>query len=434
MSEHENSLITTTPTPTLLNKVELLRISTAGSVDDGKSTLIGRLLYDSKNVMKDQYEAVRATSKKKGEDEVNLAYLTDGLKSEREQGITIDVAYRYFHTPTRKFIISDTPGHIQYTRNMITGASKSNVAIILVDARKGISEQTKRHSFIASLLKIPHVIYAVNKMDLIDYDQEKFLEIKDELKQFSAKLRSNDIRFVPISALKGDNVTTKSKKMHWYKGGHILGILNNIEIFSDHNLVDARFDIQTVIRPHSDKWHDFRGYAGKILSGRFEVGQKVQVLPSGFETRIKEIRVYKDLVTEASTPASIVMQLEDDIDVGRGDMITRIDNLPKTAQTFDAMICWMSETQMLPRKKYILKHGSNEVTAMITKKVYTLNVNTFSKAEDQSLKIELNDIARISVKTSKPINFDSFESNRANGNFILIDQQTSETLAAGMIK
>jgi sulfate adenylyltransferase subunit 1 len=384
--------------------------------------------------MKDQYEAVRATSKKKGEDEVNLAYLTDGLKSEREQGITIDVAYRYFHTPTRKFIISDTPGHIQYTRNMITGASKSNVAIILVDARKGISEQTKRHSFIASLLKIPHVIYAVNKMDLIDYDQEKFLEIKDELKQFSAKLRSNDIRFVPISALKGDNVTTKSKKMHWYKGGHILGILNNIEIFSDHNLVDARFDIQTVIRPHSDKWHDFRGYAGKILSGRFEVGQKVQVLPSGFETRIKEIRVYKDLVTEASTPASIVMQLEDDIDVGRGDMITRIDNLPKTAQTFDAMICWMSETQMLPRKKYILKHGSNEVTAMITKKVYTLNVNTFSKAEDQSLKIELNDIARISVKTSKPINFDSFESNRANGNFILIDQQTSETLAAGMIK
>ncbi len=434
MSEHENSLITTTPTPTLMNKVELLRTSTAGSVDDGKSTLIGRLLYDSKNVMKDQYEAVRATSKKKGEDEVNLAYLTDGLKSEREQGITIDVAYRYFHTPNRKFIISDTPGHIQYTRNMITGASKSNVAIILVDARKGISEQTRRHSFIASLLKIPHVIYAVNKMDLIDYDEEKFLEIKDELKQFSAKLRSNDIRFIPISALKGDNVTTKSKKMPWYKGGCILGILNNIEIFSDHNLVDARFDIQTVIRPHSDNWHDFRGYAGKILSGRFEVGQKVQVLPSGFETRIKDIRVYKDLVTEASTPASIVMQLEDDIDAGRGDMITRIDNLPKTAQTFDAMICWMSETQMLPRKKYILKHGSNEVTAMITKKVYTLNVNTFSKAEDQSLKVELNDIARISVKTSKPINFDSFESNRANGNFILIDQQTNETLAAGMIK
>lgn len=434
MSETDDSLITTTPTPTLLNKIELLRISTAGSVDDGKSTLIGRLLYDSKNVMKDQYEAVRATSKKKGEDEVNLAYLTDGLKSEREQGITIDVAYRYFHTPNRKFIISDTPGHIQYTRNMITGASKSNVAIILVDARKGISEQTKRHSFIASLLKIPHVIYAVNKMDLIDYDQEKFLEIKNQLKEFSAKLRSNDIRFVPISALKGDNVTTKSKKMPWYKGGHILGILNNIEIYSDNNLVDARFDIQTVIRPHSDKWHDFRGYAGKVLSGRFEVGQKVQVLPSGFETRIKDIRLYKDLVTEASTPASIVMQLEDDIDAGRGDMIARIDNLPKTSQNFDAMICWMSENQMLPRKKYILKHGSNEVTAMITKKVYTLNVNTFSKADDQSLKIGLNDIARISVKTSKPINFDSFESNRANGNFILIDQQTNETLAAGMIK
>ena len=434
MSETDDSLITTTPTPTLLNKIELLRISTAGSVDDGKSTLIGRLLYDSKNVMKDQYEAVRATSKKKGEDEVNLAYLTDGLKSEREQGITIDVAYRYFHTPNRKFIISDTPGHIQYTRNMITGASKSNVAIILVDARKGISEQTKRHSFIASLLKIPHVIYAVNKMDLIGYDQEKFLEIKNELKEFSAKLRSNDIRFVPISALKGDNVTTKSKKMPWYKGGHILGILNNIEIYSDNNLVDARFDIQTVIRPHSDKWHDFRGYAGKILSGRFEVGQKVQVLPSGFETRVKDIRLYKDLVPEASTPASVVMQLEDDIDAGRGDMIARIDNLPKTSQNFDAMICWMSENQMLPRKKYILKHGSNEVTAMITKKVYTLDVNTFSKADDQSLKIGLNDIARISIKTSKPINFDSFESNRANGNFILIDQQTNETLAAGMIK
>lgn len=423
-----------TPTPTLLNKIELLRISTAGSVDDGKSTLIGRLLYDSKNVMKDQYAAIRATSKKKGEDEVNFAYLTDGLKSEREQGITIDVAYRYFHTPTRKFIISDTPGHVQYTRNMITGASKSNVAIILVDARKGISEQTRRHSFIASLLKIPHVIYAVNKMDLIDYDQEKFLEIKNELKEFSAKLRSNDIRFIPISALKGDNVTTKSKKMHWYKGGHILGVLNNIEIFSDNNLVDARFDIQTVIRPHSDKWHDFRGYAGKILSGRFQVGQRVQVLPSGFETRIKDMRVYKDLINDACTPASVVMQLEDDIDAGRGDMIARVDNLPKTAQTFDAMVCWMSENQMLPRKKYILKHGSNEVTAMVTKKVYTLDVNTFSKAEDQSMKIGLNDIARISIKTSKPINFDSYESNRTNGSFILIDTQTNETVAAGMIK
>ena len=423
-----------TPTPTSLHSIELLRLSTAGSVDDGKSTLIGRLLYDSKSVMKDQYEAVRATSKKKGEEEVNLAYLTDGLKSEREQGITIDVAYRYFATPLRKFIISDTPGHIQYTRNMITGASKSNVAIILVDARKGISEQTKRHSFIASLLKIPHVIYAVNKMDLIDYDQEKFNIIRNQLKEFSAKLRCNDIRFIPISALKGDNVTTKSQKTKWYKGGHLLGMLENIEIFSDNNLVDARFDIQTVIRPHSDKWHDFRGYAGKILSGRFEKGQKVQVLPSGFETRIKDIRVYKDEINEACTPASVVMQLEDDIDAGRGDMIARIDNLPKTSQNFDAMICWMSETQMLPRKKYILKHGSNEVTAMITKKVYTLDVNTFSKAEDQSLKIGLNDIARITIKTSKPINFDSFESNRANGNFIIIDSQTNETLAAGMIK
>tara|TARA_Y100001933_G_scaffold264604_1_gene331231 strand:- start:3735 stop:5069 length:1335 start_codon:yes stop_codon:yes gene_type:complete len=417
-----------------LQNNELLRLSTAGSVDDGKSTLIGRLLYDTKSVMKDQYEAVRATSKKKGEEEVNLAYLTDGLKSEREQGITIDVAYRYFNTANRKFIISDTPGHVQYTRNMITGASKSNVAIILVDARNGISEQTRRHSFIASLLKIPHVIYAVNKMDLINYDEAKFNKIKNDLKKFSAKLRCNDIRFIPISALKGDNVTTKSTKTRWYKGGHLLGMLENIEIFSDNNLVDARFDIQTVIRPHSDKWHDFRGYAGKIVSGRFEKGHKVQVLPSGFETRIKDMRLYKDELTEACTPASIVMQLEDDIDAGRGDMIARVDNLPKSKNNFDAMICWMSEDQMLPRKKYILKHGSNEVTAMIMKKVYTLDVNTFSKADGQSLKVGLNDIARISIKTSKPINFDPFESNRANGSFILIDTQTNETIAAGMIK
>ena len=422
------------PNVNKLQNNELLRLSTAGSVDDGKSTLIGRLLYDTKSVMKDQYEAVRVTSKKKGEEEVNLAYLTDGLKSEREQGITIDVAYRYFNTPNRKFIISDTPGHIQYTRNMITGASKSNVAIILVDARKGISEQTRRHSFIASLLKIPHVIYAVNKMDLIDYDEEKFNKIRQQLKQFSAKLRCNDIRFIPISALKGDNVTTKSQKTKWYKGGHLLGMLENIEIFSDNNLVDARFDIQTVIRPHSDEWHDFRGYAGKILSGRFEVGQKVSILPSGFETRIKDMRLYKDELTEACTPASVIMTLEDDIDAGRGDMIARVDNLPKVSQNFDAMICWMSEDQMLPRKKYILKHGSNEVTAMITKKVYTLDVNTFSKANDQSLRVGLNDIARISIKTSKPINFDDFESNRANGSFVLIDTQTNETIAAGMIK
>jgi sulfate adenylyltransferase subunit 1 len=422
------------PNVNKLQTNELLRLSTAGSVDDGKSTLIGRLLYDTKSVMKDQYEAVRVTSKKKGEDEVNLAYLTDGLKSEREQGITIDVAYRYFNTANRKFIISDTPGHIQYTRNMITGASKSNVAIILVDARNGISEQTRRHSFIASLLKIPHVIYAVNKMDLIDYDEAKFNKIRQQLKQFSAKLRCNDIRFIPISALKGDNVTTKSQKTKWYKGGHLLGMLENIEIFSDNNLVDARFDIQTVIRPHSDEWHDFRGYAGKIVSGRFETGQKVSILPSGFETRIKDMRLYKDELTEACTPSSVIMTLEDDIDAGRGDMIARIDNLPKVSQNFDAMICWMSEDVMLPRKKYILKHGSNEVTAMITKKVYTLDVNTFSKAEDQTLKIGLNDIARISIKTSKPINFDDFESNRANGSFVLIDTQTNETLAAGMIK
>ena len=423
-----------TPSPTNLSKIELLRLSTAGSVDDGKSTLIGRLLYDTKSVMKDQYDAVRLTSKKKGEDEVNLAYLTDGLKSEREQGITIDVAYRYFNTPNRKFIISDTPGHVQYTRNMITGASKSNVAIILVDARKGISEQTKRHSFIASLLKIPHVIYAVNKMDLIDYDQEKFEEIKNDLKQFSAKIRCSDIRFIPISALKGDNVTTKSQKMKWYKGGHLLGMLSNIEIFSDNNLVDARFDIQTVIRPHSDKFHDFRGYAGKIISGSFEVNQKVSILPSGFETRISKIHMYKDELIHASTPSSVVFELEDDIDAGRGDLIARVDNLPKVSQTFDAMICWMTDDQMLPRKKYILKHGSNEVTCMITKKIYTLDVNTFSKSEDQSLKVGLNDIARISIKTSKPICFDSFEENRANGSFILVDQQTNETLAAGMIR
>ena len=289
------------PNVNKLQNNELLRLSTAGSVDDGKSTLIGRLLYDTKSVMKDQYEAVRATSKKKGEEDVNLAYLTDGLKSEREQELQLMLHIVILILQIVNSLFQIQLLHIQYTRNMITGASKSNVAIILVDARNGISEQTRRHSFIASLLKIPHVIYAVNKMDLIDYDETKFNKIKQDLKKFSAKLRCNDIRFIPISALKGDNVTTKSQKTSWYKGGHLLGMLESIEIFSDNNLVDARFDIQTVIRPHSDKWHDFRGYAGKIISGRFEKGQKVQVLLSGFETRIKDMRLYKDEIDEPHT-------------------------------------------------------------------------------------------------------------------------------------
>ena len=413
---------------------ELLRLSTAGSVDDGKSTLIGRMLYDTKSIMKDQYEAIKRASKQKGEEEVNLAYLTDGLKSEREQGITIDVAYRYFNTPNRKFIIADTPGHIQYTRNMVTGASKSNVALILVDARNGISEQTKRHSFIASLLKIPHVIFCVNKMDLVDYKEEKFNKIKNQLKKFSAKLRTNDIRFMPISALKGDNVTTKSQKMKWYKGPPLLAMLEQIEIFSDNNLVDARFDVQTVIRPHTDEFHDFRGYAGKIISGRFEVGHPVEILPSGFETKIKGIHLYKDELTEACTPASVVMTLEDDIDVGRGDMIARKNNLPKCGQTFDAMICWMNELPMTFRKKYILKHNSTEVTCMLTNLVYKLDVNTFSRTDSEDMKIGLNDICRVSVKTSKPVCYDVYDSNRANGCFVLIDQQTNDTVAAGMMK
>jgi sulfate adenylyltransferase subunit 1 len=412
---------------------ELLRLSTAGSVDDGKSTLIGRMLYDTKSIMKDQYEAVKRTSKQKGEEEVNLAYLTDGLKSEREQGITIDVAYRYFNTPNRKFIIADTPGHIQYTRNMVTGASKSNVALILVDARKGICEQTKRHSFIASLLKIPHVVFCVNKMDLVNYKEEKFNKIKNQLKKFSAKLRCNDIRFIPVSALKGDNVTKKSMKMKWYKGPPLLSLLEQIEIFSDNNLVDARFDVQTVIRPHSDKFHDFRGYAGKIISGRFEVGHRVEILPSGFETKVKAIHLYKDELLEACTPASVVMTLEDDIDVGRGDLIARKDNLPRVNQNFDAMLCWMNDTPMTLRKKYILKHNSTEVVCMLTNTVYKLDVNTFSR-EANDMNIGLNDIGRVTVKTSKPICFDPYDSNRANGCFVLIDQQTNETVAAGMIK
>ena len=413
---------------------ELLRLSTAGSVDDGKSTLIGRMLYDTKSIMKDQYEAVKNAAKKKGEEEGNLAYLTDGLKSEREQGITIDVAYRYFNTPNRKFIIADTPGHIQYTRNMVTGASKSNVAIILVDARKGISEQTKRHSFIASLLKIPHVIFCVNKMDLVDYKEKKFNQIKNQLKKFSAKLRTSDIRFMPISALKGDNVTTKSQKMKWYKGPPLLAMLEQIEIFSDNNLVDARFDVQTVIRPHTDEFHDFRGYAGKIVSGRFEVGHPVEILPSGFETKITGIHLYKDELTEACTPASVVITLKDDIDVGRGDMIARKNNLPTCGQNFDAMICWMNELPMTFRKKYILKHNSTEVTCMLTNLIYKLDVNTFSRTDADDMKVELNDICRVSVKTSKPVCYDDYDTNRSNVSFILIDQQTNETVAAGMMK
>ncbi|MGB3464022.1 MAG: GTP-binding protein, partial [Cyclobacteriaceae bacterium] len=345
--------------------MELLRFTTAGSVDDGKSTLIGRLLYDSKSIFEDQIDQVKQSSERKGLDHVDLALLTDGLKDEREQGITIDVAYRYFATPKRKFIIADTPGHIQYTRNMVTGASTANLALILVDARKGIVEQTKRHSIIASLLQIPHVVVCVNKMDLVDYNQEYFDSIVKEYKEFAAKLQVKDVRFIPISALNGDNVVNRSEKTDWYEGSTLLHTLETIHIGSDHNHIDCRFPVQTVIRPKSDEFHDYRGYAGRIAGGVFKPGDEVTVLPSGFNSKIKSIDTFDGTVQEAYAPMSVTITLEDDIDVGRGDMIVRTNNQPKVSQDVEVMLCWLNHSGPKPRGKYYVRHTSNEARAMI---------------------------------------------------------------------
>jgi sulfate adenylyltransferase subunit 1 len=414
--------------------MDLLRFTTAGSVDDGKSTLIGRLLYDSKNTFEDQIEAVEETSKNRGDENVNLALLTDGLRAEREQGITIDVAYRYFATPKRKFIIADTPGHIQYTRNMVTGASTANLAIILVDARSGVIEQTCRHAFIANLLRIRHVIVAVNKMDLVDYSEERFEKISKEFEEFASRLDNIvDMVTIPISALHGDNVVEKSDKTPWYEGPTMLYHLENVYIGSDNNHVNARFPVQWVIRPHSDEHHDFRGYAGRVAGGVFKPGDDVVVQPSGFATKIKAIESLEGPQEQAFAPLSCTMTLEDEIDISRGDMIVKPNNPPEKEQVIEAMICWFSEdTQLQQRGKYHLRHTTKEVKAIVQEIKYKVNINTLHKIEDETT-FGLNEIGRVSIRTSAPLLFDSYRRNRQTGSFVLIDSQTNETVAAGMI-
>lgn len=412
--------------------MELLRFTTAGSVDDGKSTLIGRLLYDSKSIFEDQLEQVESSSKKRGLDHTDLALLTDGLRDEREQGITIDVAYRYFATPKRKFIIADTPGHIQYTRNMVTGASTANLAIILIDARHGVVEQTCRHSFIASLLKIPHLVVCINKMDLVDYSEEVFEKIKAQYESFAAKLEVQDIRFIPISALKGDNVVNKSENTDWYQGATLLYTLENIHIASDQNHIDCRFPVQTVIRPKQDEYHDFRGYAGRVAGGVFKKGDEVAVLPSGFTSKIQGIHTMNGEVDEAFAPMSVTITLEDDIDLGRGDMIVRDQNRPDVSQEVDVMLCWFNNIGPMPRAKFTLMHTSNEVKAMISKVHYKLDINTLHRNEED-LNFGMNDILKVSMRTTKPLMKDSYRKNRFTGSVILVDDATNETVAAGMI-
>jgi sulfate adenylyltransferase subunit 1 len=412
--------------------MELLRFTTAGSVDDGKSTLIGRMLYDSKSIFEDQYEAIKIASEKRGEEYVNLALLTDGLRAEREQGITIDVAYRYFATPRRKFIIADTPGHIQYTRNMVTGASTANLAIILVDARKGVIEQTKRHAFIASLLKIPHIVICVNKMDLVDYSQDVYESIKKDFQNFASKLEVLDIHFVPISALLGDNVVDKSTKMDWFGGSTLLYLLETIHIGSDQNLVDCRFPVQYVIRPQSAEYHDYRGYAGRVAGGIFKPGDKVMVLPSGFTSKIKSIDTFTGPVNEAFTPMSVTIRLEDEIDISRGDMIVRENNVPTTGQDFDIMLCWLNEKKMVVNGKYGIKHTSRDARCIVKDIRYKVDINTLHRIEDDK-SIGLNEIARVSLRTTVPFFYDKYRMNRMTGSVILIDEGTNETVGAGMI-
>ena len=412
---------------------ELLRIATAGSVDDGKSTLIGRLLYDTKSILADQLEAVESASERMGIDYVNLALLTDGLRAEREQGITIDVAHRYFATNRRKIIIADTPGHIQYTRNMVTGASTANLALVLVDVRHGVVEQSRRHAFIASLLGIPHLVLCVNKMDLTDYSQEAFEEVRQDFRDFAQKLDVPDLCIIPVSALHGDNVVERSENMPWYQGPSLLHQLNEVHISSDANFIDARFAVQYVLRPHSDEFHDYRGYAGTVASGSFRPGEEVIVLPSGFETKISAIDTAEGPVTEAAAGEAVSLRLEDDLDISRGDMICRSGNRPTVSQDVDAMICWMSEQGSLqPRNKYALKHTSRWVRALVSDIRYRLDVNTLSRDEN-SESLSLNEIGRVKLRTTAPLFFDSYQRNRATGSFVLVDETTNATVAGGMI-
>ncbi|MBN8228037.1 GTP-binding protein [Corallococcus macrosporus] len=414
--------------------MELLRFATAGSVDDGKSTLIGRLLYDTKSILEDQLAAVERTSHARGDEYVNLALLLDGLKAEREQGITIDVAYRYFSTAKRKFIIADTPGHLQYTRNMVTGASTADLALILVDARKGVLEQTRRHAFIASLLRVPHLVLCVNKMDLVDYDQGVFDRIREEFRQFSMKLDVSDLSFIPISALGGDNVVTRSEKMPWYQGPTLLHHLENVHIASDRDLIHLRFPVQGVIRPASaKKFHDYRAYSGQLLGGVMRPGDEVMVMPSGFTTRIKSLELAGKPLKEAFPPMSVNVSLEEELDISRGDMLCRPGNPPTASQDIDAMVCWLSDsTQLNSGSRLAIKHTTRMARAMVKELHYRLDVNTLHR-DEQSPGLKLNEVGRVTLRTTVPLFFDEYRRNRSTGSFILIDEGTNATVGAGMI-
>lgn len=424
--------MTPTDSQTGYLNMELLRFTTAGSVDDGKSTLIGRLLYDSKAIFQDQMEAIEIASKRRGEETVNLALLTDGLRAEREQGITIDVAYRYFATPKRKFIIADTPGHIQYTRNMVTGASTANVAVILIDARNGVVEQTIRHSFIASALRIPHIIVCVNKMDLVDFKEEVFEQIREKYDEFADKLDVKDVRFIPISAKLGDNVVERSRNMDWYNGPTLMYLLETIHIASDYNLSEARFPVQYVIRPQSDEYHDYRGYAGRVASGVFNKGDKVTVLPSGFSSVIKSIDFAEKSLERAFAPQSVTITLEDDVDISRGDMLVTENNTPKMGQDIEMLVCWLNEKPLRLNGRYILRHTTTEMKCLVKELKYKINIETLENKYHENT-FGLNEIGRIMIRTTKPLVYDSYAENRVTGSLILIDEGTNETVGAGMI-
>ncbi|WP_298750300.1 sulfate adenylyltransferase subunit 1 [uncultured Serinicoccus sp.] len=413
--------------------MDLLRFATAGSVDDGKSTLIGRLLLDSKAIFEDQLESVERTSKDKGFDYTDLALLTDGLRSEREQGITIDVAYRYFATPRRKFIIADTPGHVQYTRNMVTGASTADLGLVLVDARQGMTEQSRRHAVILSMLRVPHLVLAVNKMDLVDFSEETFRRIEAEFTDFVRKLDVPDLTVIPISALQGDNVVTRSEKMPWYGGSSLLHHLEHVYIGSDREMRDVRFPVQYVIRPKSDQFHDYRGYAGQVAGGVMKPGDEVIVLPSGMTSTIESIDAFDTQVDEAYPPMSVTVRLADDVDVSRGDMIARVNNQPEQTQDLDAMVCWMSPGALKPRSKLLVKHTTRTVKALVKEIDYRLDVNTLHRDQDAE-EIGLNEMGRIRLRVQQPLMVDLYEQNRITGSFILIDQASGVTVGAGMIR
>ena len=416
--------------------MDILRFATAGSVDDGKSTLIGRLLYDSKSIFSDQLEAVERTSRDRGEDYTNLALLTDGLRAEREQGITIDVAYRYFATPRRKFIIADTPGHIQYTRNMVTGASTADLAVVLVDARNGLTEQSRRHAFLTTLLRVPHMVLAVNKMDLVDYSAEVFERISEEFSAFAARLDIGDLTFIPISALHGDNVVDRSANMSWYDGPSLLHHLEHVHIASDRNMIDVRFPVQYVIRPHAAtdaELHDYRGYAGQVAGGVLKPGDEVLHLPSGFSTHVRRIEAAGTQVPEAFAPMSVTLLLDDDVDISRGDMICRPNNRPAAAQDIEAMICWMSSDQVLARRsRLVVKHTSRTVKAIVTDMHYRIDVNTLHR-DEAATQLGLNEIGRVRLRLTQPVFCDPYARNRTTGGLILIDESTNATVGAAMI-